>query len=413
MPPLSVSPPRHRRRAGAAALALLLCLPGVGSADTIRAAVRQTDSVRVVQLRREGGEIFVPLVACGPLLGTEARWDPATNRWWFRSKSLVAAGFLDEPLLFVAGQPLLVRTPPRLIGRAPYLSLEALRLLGRRGWDTDVAWDEAAKELAVRPAQAQAEAGAGAVRTRTLKPPAVPPGARVLALDPGHPRGSGAEGMRGLNEGDLGLAVAQAIAATALVEGLAPVLLREGDDALEPYEVASLANTLHAEAFVSFHGSTFGDPGVTVWVWGAANMGGAGIAFAPFEPETGWVGASQGASSKSAALARRIVRALEEAGVPVRGPLPAPLLALEGLSCPAVAIEFEGLGTPEGARLAADEAVRARLAVAVSNALAADLKPASPPEDKGTQEGPATQEGRSSPEGQPSPEGRPSAKDQQ
>jgi N-acetylmuramoyl-L-alanine amidase len=366
-------PLRHSRRClAAAALAGWLCVAGGARGDTLRVVVRQGDAVRNLQVRREGGELLLPLLACGPLLGADARWDPATNRWWLRSRTVTAAGFLDEPLLTVGGQPLLVRTPPRLIGGLPFLSLEAVRLLGRRGWETDVAWNDAKKELIVQPAQAQADLGPEASRTRALKPPDVPPGARVIALDPGHVRHSGAAGLRGLNEGDLGLALAQAVAATTVADGVTAVLLQDGATPLEPFEVASLVNTLEARAFVSFHGSEHGDPGVAVWIWGLGNMGGAGIAFDPFEPPGGWTSAAQSQTVRSVALARRVAAAIEAAGVPVRGPLPAPLLALEGLACPAVVIEFEGLGTHEGAKLAADAALRDRLAAAVAKVLSAE-----------------------------------------
>ena len=361
---------RRRLAAAAGTMACVLGIPAGTQADTIKATLRQGETIRSLQLRREGGEILLPLLACGPLLGADARWDPATNRWWLRNRTATAAGFLDEPLLIVDGRPFLVRTPPRLISRLPYLSLEAVRLLGRRGWETDVIWDEAKKELVVRPAQA--DAGGEAAPTRTLKTPPVPPGSRVIALDPGHARHAGAVGLHGLNEGDLGLALAQAVAGTTVVEGVAVVLLQDGTDALEPFEVASLANALQPEAFVGFHASESGEPGVAVWVWGLSNMGGAGIAFDPFEPPGGWSHAAQAQEDRSGALAKRIAQALGDAQVPVRGPWPAPLLALEGLTCPAVVIEFEGLGTAEGARLASDEGMRARIAAAVSAALAPD-----------------------------------------
>ena len=370
-PTLPVRLSRRRLATGAAALAGWLCLAAGVRGDTVRAAVRQGDSVRNLQVRREGGELLLPLLACGPLLGADASWDPATNRWHLRSRAVTAGGFLDEPLLTLGGQPLLVRTPPRLIGGLPFLSLEAVRLLGRRGWDTDVAWNEAKKELVVQPAQTQADLGPEASRTRALTAPPVPLGARVIGLDPGHVHRSGAGGLRGLNEGDLGLALAQAVAATTIADGVAAILLQDGTTPLEPFEVASLANTLEARAFVSFHGSEHGDPGVAVWIWGLGNMGGAGIAFDPFEPPGGWTGTAQAQVDRSVALARRIAAAIESAGIPTRGPLPAPLLALEGLACPAVVIEFEGLGTHEGAKLAMDEALRSRLAAAVAQALLA------------------------------------------
>jgi len=365
--------PRRRLAAGAALLAAWLGVAAVGRAETLKVVVRQGDAARNIQLRKEGGEVFLPLLACGPLLGADARWDPATNRWWLRSRTVTAAGFLDEPLLTIGGQPLLVRTPPRLIGGLPYLSLESVRLLGRRGWETDVAWDEAKRELAVRPAQAQAEGGLEAARARTLNVPSVPAGARVIALDPGHVRRQGANGLRGLTEGDLGLALAQAVAATAVADGVATILLQDGSEPLEPFEVASLANTIGARSLVSFHGSRFGDPGITVWIWGLGNMAGAGIAFDAFEPPGGWTSAAQSEADRSLALARKLLAAAESAGIPARGPLPAPLLALEGLACPAVAIDFEGLGTPEGARIASDESLRAGLAAALARALLADL----------------------------------------
>jgi N-acetylmuramoyl-L-alanine amidase len=351
---------------------LLTLLPAVAArAESIRAVVTSGDMVRAIQLRRDGGNLLVPLLACGPLLGAEARWVQATNQWSLKGNNVIARGYLDEPLLFIGGQPLLVKSPPRLISGAPFLSLEALQLLGRHGWDTDILWDEAGRKLVIKPAQLQSVDANGPTHALTIPP--VPPGARVLALDAGHERHEGAHGMHGMTEGDLGLRLAQAVAATLNAEGVAVVILQDGDEPLEPREVAGLANALPADLFVSFHGSEYGDPGAVVWTWGAANLLGSGIAFEPFEPAGGWAHASAALAGRSNADARRLVHALAAANIPARGPFGLPLNALEGLNCPGVLIDLEGLGTPAGSVLVADDQAVERLAAALAAALRASL----------------------------------------
>ncbi len=345
------------------------------SADTVRAVARTGDFIRAVQVRREGGEVLIPLFAAGSLLGAEARWDPATNRWSLRSRSVGAVGYLDEPLVLVNGQPLLVRQPPRLVARQPYLSLEAMRILGRHGWDAEVAWNEATRELLVRPAQAGGAAPTtGRVRPATV--PSIPPGARVVALDPGHAPGEGIHGLRGLDEGGLGLRLALAVAATLAADGLVPVVVREGGADADPRDVAGLANALPADLFVGFHASEWGEPGAALWTYGLVNLLGTGLTFEPFEPPGGWARDALSTAPRSAAVARRLVAALASAHVPARGPLAAPLAGLEGLACPAVALEVEGLATPEGLALVRDDTALRTLAELVAGALRAELKAA-------------------------------------
>jgi len=358
--------------AAALALVLLLVAPLPAFGGGVRALVRLADQVRAIQLQVEDGEVHVPLFACGPILGGEARWDRLTNKWEMRGRQVLARGFLDEPLVYVGGQPLLVRKPPRLIDGAPYLSVEVLRVLGRHGWETDVVWDEAARELVVKAAQQES---AAPTRTRRIAVPIVAAGGRVLILDAGHPRGAGTRGARGTTEGDLGLALAAAVSATmVLIEGATPVVIQGEEGGLEPAEAAGLANALQASAYVGFHGSRYGTPGVAVWVYGIANVAGTGIAYDPFEPGQGWAMTAVARSARSGALARRIMRALAEAGIPATGPLQAPLIHLEGIECPAVLVEFEGLASPVGISLALDPEVQARFASAMATALAPEVR---------------------------------------
>jgi len=351
---------------------LVACLIGDGArAEAIRAVVTSGDLIRAIQLRRDAGDLLVPLLACGPLLGADARWIQSTNQWELRGKNVRSRGYLDEPLLFVGGQPLMVKAPPRLIGRIPYFSLEALQLLGRHGWDTDVSWDEAAKRLVVKPAQLQtAEPGAHA---HALTIPPVPAGGRVVALDAGHPRREGGRGLHALTEGDLGLRLAQAVSATLNAPGVTAVILEDGEESLDPREVAGLANALPADLFVGFHASEFGDPGVALWIWGEINLLGSGMTYEPFEPAGGWTRAGSAAAARSAGVARRLTREFETARIAVRGPLAMPLAGLEGLNCPAVALDVEGLATGDGAALVEDDAAIQRLAAAVAAALRAEL----------------------------------------
>jgi len=334
-----------------AVLAILASPPT--RAEVIHATADADGQARLVQIVREGDNIFIPLFACGSLLAVEARWNQSTNQWELRGKNIMAQGFLDEPLVSVSGQPFIVRVPPRLIERSPYLSLEVMRLLGRHGWETDVAWEPSTKELFIRPAQAQPTALSP--RGRTLALPTVPEGNRIIGLDPGHPRQAGIQASRGGTEGDFGLRICTALSATLAILGGAPVVLRgEGDD-LTPAEVASLANAVRSDFMVSLHGSYHGSPGITVWCWGLQNMVGSGINFIPFEPPGGWTQAALASSVKSSALARKLVKSLNADGIPVRGPFAAPLACLEGVVCPAVVLDFEGLSTAEGASLVNNE----------------------------------------------------------
>lgn len=329
--------------------AIWLAFSPDASAEIIRATTHAEGQTRLVQVVREDGDLFIPLFACGALLGADTRWDKSTNRWEMRGQPALAQGFLDEPLLTVSGQPFIVRIPPRLINSTPYLSIEALRLLGRHGWETDINWEESTKEIFVRPAQAVA--ASLAPRARSIAIPPVPAGARVIALDPGHSRQSGAQGIRGTTEGDMGLRFCTALSATLATFNETAVILRGEAEDLTPAETASLSNAIHADIMVSFHGSLFGTAGVSVWYWGTGNIAETGINFAPFEPSGGWVQAATNASARSAALARKIVRLLKKAGIPVNGPYAAPLAALEGVTCPAVVLDFQGLSTSGGAAI--------------------------------------------------------------
>ena len=326
-----------------------LALNPLASAEVIRATTHVEGQTRTVQAVREGDDLFVPLFACGALLGADTRWDKSTNRWEMRGKPAQAQGFLDEPLITISGQPFIVRIPPRLINSTPYISIEALRILGRHGWETDISWEETSKEIFVRPAQAAAIGIAP--RARTVSIPSIPDNARVIALDPGHSRQAGAQGIRGTIEGDMGLRLCTVLSTTLATLNEAGVILRGEADDLTQAETASLANTIRADAMISFHGSVFGTAGVSVWYWGFTNIGGTGINFSPFEPPGGWVQAAVPPAIRSAALARKVIKSLKEAGIPARGPFAAPLASLEGVTCPAVILDFQGLSTPEGAAL--------------------------------------------------------------
>jgi len=349
-----------------------LIVPGAVDAETIQATVRDGERLRLVELKREGGEILVPLLACGSLLGADARWYPATNQWEMKGKAAFAKGFLDEPLLFIEGQPVLVKHPPRLIAGLPYLSLETLRSLGQHGWEIDLVWHEAAQELEVKPAQLQQ--ATVTERTRTLAVPKVPAGSRVIVLDAGHVRRAGARGLKGLTEGDLGLKLAAAVSATLAGEGLALVTLQGDGKELDPREAAGLANALKAEFFVSFHASEYGGPGPVVWYWGLSNLlGTTNVSFKPFESRGGWTRAAEAGALRALEVGTVLVQNLEESGIPADGPYPAPLVALEGLNCPAIAISIDGFGTPEGASLVGDDAAIQRLAGVIAATLRVGL----------------------------------------
>ena len=343
-------------------------------ADTVRVVAREGDRIRAVWIKRESGEILLPLLACGSLLGAEARWESATNRWEMLGKTAVARGYLDEPLLVISGQPVLVKNPPRLLEGVPYLSLETLRVLGRHGWEVEIEWNETAQELNVRPAQEQQAAVTEHARTPAT-PPQVPAGAHVIVLDTGHVRRAGARGLKGLTEGEVGTRLAAAISGYLGGSDLTPVTLQGDGEELDPREAASVANALQARLFLSIHCSEYGRKGIAVWCWGLSNLIGTGIIFDPFGTLDGWTRSSQTGSPRAASLGRKIIHNLRSAGIEADGPYMIPLSAIEGLSCPAIAISVEGFGTPEGVQLVADEESLKKLAGVMADTLRAEVSP--------------------------------------
>ncbi len=345
-------------------------------AEQVRVIVRQGEQIRALLIQKEGESFLVPMFACEALLEAETVWDRATNRWRMTRDNVTARGFLDEPLFFVSGKPLLVKNPPRLIDGAPYISMEALRILARHAWGAEIVWDEGIKELSVREALAAPVDAAQRVRAITV--PDVPPGKRVVVLDPGHPRHGGARITGGMAEGDAGLQLAKALGATiSEISDFYPVILQNEEQDLDPTETASLANALQAEAFISFHLSAYGTAAASIWCWWTDNIMQTGVDFRPFEQpggETaGWTTVASQHSDRSLRIARGIIANAQSVSLPMTGPNLAPLLCLEGLNCPAVAVDIQGAGTPAGISFLQDEEAIAPLAAAISRALVEHL----------------------------------------
>lgn len=341
--------------------------PSASPAGSLRLVVRDGNRVRAIMARKEGDELMLPLLACGSILEADARWNKPTNRWEIRSSAVMARGFLDEPLLTIGGQPVLVKNPPRLLGGEAYLSLETLRTLGRHGCDIEIEWNEQAGELTIRPAQLQQVSAAE--RTRKVAIPAVTPGRHVIVLDAGHGRHGGARGIHGLTEGEIGMSLATAVSSTLSPEEYSPVILQGDGEELDPREAASVANSVGAEVFISFHASEYGKPGIGVWCWGLSNLLNTAVTFDPFGDADGWTRSSGTAAGRSASFGRRLVRSLTQAGVPVSGPWGLPLTALEGVACPAIVVSIEDFSAQEGASLVTDPGILARMAYAIAVAV--------------------------------------------
>lgn len=377
--------PFRTRFLAAAAAAVLVAAPAFPG-DTVHATVRLGERLRLLELRIDGEAVLIPLLACGSLLGGKASWNPAAGTWELTGEKVAVKGFLDEPLLLVGGQPVLVKHPPRLIDGNPWLSLETVRMLGRHGWEVEVVWNEELKEMEVRAFQLQQAAETEATRSG-LAVPEVPRGSRVIVLDTGHVRSAGARGYGGLTEGDLGLKIAAAVSASLAEDGFTPVILQGEKEELDPREAAGIANALGAEFFVSFHASEYGGPGPVVWYWGLANiLGKTGVSFSPFEPGGGWAHAAGDHAAASEAASQKLVARLRTGGLSADGPFPAPLVALEGIGCPAVVVSLDGFATLEGASVAIESATIELLAGIVAETLREELGAPSRPETSAEEE---------------------------
>ncbi len=164
------------------------------------------------------------------------------------------------------------------------------------------------------------------------------------------------------------------VSAALAGDSFEPVTLQGDGEELDPREAVSLANALRAELFISFHASEYGEPGPVVWYWDLHNLlGTTGVSFEPFESPGGWAHASLSSAPRALKIGRAMVESFKGAGVRVGGPFPAPLVALEGLNCPALAVSIGGFGTLAGANLVNNDATITRLAQAIAHTLRTEL----------------------------------------
>jgi N-acetylmuramoyl-L-alanine amidase len=167
---------------------------------------------------------------------------------------------------------------------------------------------------------------------------------KTIAIDPGHGGTSlGAVGEGALAEADVVYKLSVKLKSALEADGFRVILTRDADKGPDAVDREGLANSERADLYISLH---------------AAVQTGRGVA-SVFAPDEGTLGDGASGSSdapmqwseqnavylpESTMLARRLAEQMK----PLTGDEPSvrymPLYGLEGLSMPAVMVEFEGLG---------------------------------------------------------------------
>lgn len=231
------------------------------------------------------------------------------------------------------------------------------------------------------PARVAAETGAGARPWRVV-------------VDPGHGgTEEGAIGAGGLKEKELTLDVATRLSELLRVAGFEVVLTRAADATLGLDARAEIANTGHADLFVSLHANasrfakargaeTFflareatDDAARTVAALENDVAGAASQAAASGDSDLSlilWDMAQNEHLEASQKLAATVQSKLNAAlGITDRGVRQAPFRVLVGATCPAVLVELGFITNPEEERLLATGEYRQKLAEALLTALVA------------------------------------------
>jgi len=167
---------------------------------------------------------------------------------------------------------------------------------------------------------------------------------KTIALDPGHGGNSlGAVGRDALAEADVVYKLSLKLKSLLEADGFRVVLTRDADKGPDPVEREGFANSEGADLYISLHAAVQTGRGVaTVFAPDEGLLGDGTPSAASTPPQ--WSEQNAVYLPESTMLAKRLAEQMK----PLTGDEPAvrylPLYGLEGLSMPAVMVEFEGLG---------------------------------------------------------------------
>ncbi len=166
----------------------------------------------------------------------------------------------------------------------------------------------------------------------------------AIVIDAGHGgRDPGARGLSISYEKKIVLEIAKKVASSLKEYGAEVAMTRNDDRFVELDDRAAMAARLQADLFISIHADSaqrVGASGSTVFI-------------------------ARAASGKSRHAARKIVEALEKAGIECRGVKKAGFRVLVGHPRPAVLVECGFLTNPRDARLLNTPSYQARVAAAI------------------------------------------------
>lgn len=258
----------------------------------------------------------------------------------------IRAGFLETSFLGEAPQDgVLERVDLYRTGEGYVLEITTGRNYGRLRQERG----RGRLELDLIRAGVRAESGAAVLPVRPgdarrpRRDPVRPADIRTVAIDAGHGGDdSGTVSPGGLAEKEVALAVALALRDRLQNEyGLAVVLTRDGDRAVELDDRAAVANAARADLLIAIHLNASPSPTASGSLVYHHSPGGAGrppagsaVHFVP------WDSAQARFASSSRALAEAIAAELEALPIPPRGIADAPLRVLAGAAMPAVQVEL-------------------------------------------------------------------------
>lgn len=165
-------------------------------------------------------------------------------------------------------------------------------------------------------------------------PPATEPARVVVVLDAAHGGDDLGARLGNQSEKDLALALSVKLRSLLAARSIAVVTTRESGAGVDPDRRLEIANRANAAACLNLHAalaSAKGGPAVHLYVSGLPPA--RDVRFVPWRmAQTAWI-------MRSMALEGELDSALAHAGIPVtmgRAALP----AIDGMACPAVAVEF-------------------------------------------------------------------------
>ncbi|MCL5006206.1 MAG: N-acetylmuramoyl-L-alanine amidase [Acidobacteria bacterium] len=227
-----------------------------------------------------------------------------------------------------------------------------------------------------QPAPSQPAAAAAAAKPPTAAPAPTPTTSLLPAvvLDPGHGGSDlGASGGNGLLEKDLTAQIVARVSKALQATGRYQIILtRTGDQTVNFDQRATIANTAHPIAFISFHAGNLGPstPRVMVYTYQPSSP----VALAPgadprplFIP---WAKVQLGYLNRSQQLAQDLQQDLQkDTGVAGSPPMGVPLRVLRSIAAPAVAIEVGSLAPGSNPAPLTQKSFQDGIAAAVVQAL--------------------------------------------